>query len=97
MNKTKISSDSYISVKLCYHQTENAYKIRSLLNSHTRYTPENRQSSLLDFNPLLSDGDWRLMWKASHIYIIADSNCRRNLTAWSYSELRGLHISSALL
>ena len=29
------------------------------------YPQENRQSSLLDFNPLLSDGDWRLMWKAN--------------------------------
>ena len=31
-------------------------KIRSL-NSYKRYTHENRQSSLLDFSPLLSDGD----------------------------------------
>ena len=38
-------------------------KIRSL-NSYKRYTHENRQSSLLDFSPLLSDGNWRLMWKA---------------------------------
>ena len=59
--------------KLYHHQTENAYKIRSL--SSYRYTQENRQSSLLDFSPLLSDGDWRLMWKASlfsQILLIAD-------------------------
>ena len=46
--------------KLYHHQNENAYKIRGL-NSYRRYTQENRQSSLLDFSPLLSDGDWRLM------------------------------------
>ena len=52
--------------KLYHHQTKNVYKISSL-NSYRRYryTQENKQSSLLDFNPLLRDGDWRLMWKAS--------------------------------
>jgi len=40
--------------KLYHHQTENAYKIRGL-SSYKRYTQENRQNSLLDFIPLLSD------------------------------------------
>ena len=44
--------------KLYHHQTENVCKISSL-NSYRRYTQENKQSSLLDFNPLLRDGVWR--------------------------------------
>ena len=90
--------------KLYHHPTKNVYKISSL-NSYRRYTQENKQSSLLDFNPLLRDGDWRLMWKASlynsRFQLSSKSNTVvlfwTTLTRWIYSVYRLSYMSWQLL
>ena len=68
MNKKKKTQDLkwqlYFGINYTIIRLKNAYKIRSL-SSYMTYTQENKHSSLLDFSPLLSNGDCRLIWKAS--------------------------------